>query len=96
VRRAARSSPRASGTGVLSIVKRPSDRRTRLVPGQSLTLRLPDPGADAYVIVSVGGTVCSDQAGCDTIFCGSQVAASVKNRLTLRESTEVVRGQADL
>jgi hypothetical protein len=30
------------------------------------------------------------------IIDSSRVAASVKNRLTLRESTEVARGQADL
>jgi hypothetical protein len=30
------------------------DDRVHLVPGQTITLTMPDPGADAYIIDSIG------------------------------------------
>ncbi len=40
--------------GAASALQSRDDRRVHLVPGQTIRLTLPDPGADAYIIDSVG------------------------------------------
>lgn len=49
-------SPRVTGPagGAAALLRSRDDRRVHMVPGQTITLTVPDPGADAYIIDSVG------------------------------------------
>jgi hypothetical protein len=48
--------PRVSGPGrdTAASLRARDDDRVHLVPGQTITLTMPDPGADAYIIDSIG------------------------------------------